>query len=195
MKIPNFSVSAFFHGGHIENGRFDPYLHRNATGKNHDIGGYWLWIPDNTTPYKYKHHTSQDHLNEVVGKFRKGMAISVVVATQNSVQLWSVTNTGLYFDGLMQERCNSIVNALELRLSCTNPSIWSHNALICNKQSKMPTEKCILYVVAHYFWADSRFASSQWETALLCNTVSNWVHASTESTLLFDWGGGKVGYK
>ena len=29
-----------------------------------------------------------------------------------------------YIDGLMQERCNSIANALELRLSCTNPSIW-----------------------------------------------------------------------
>ena len=37
---------------------------------------------------------------------------------------------GLYYpynfdiDGLVQERCNSIANALELRLSCTNPSIW-----------------------------------------------------------------------
>ena len=30
-----------------------------------------------------------------------------------------------YFDGLMQERCNSIANALELHLSCTNPSIWN----------------------------------------------------------------------
>ena len=27
-------------------------------------------------------------------------------------------------DGLMQERRNSIANALELRLSCTNPSKW-----------------------------------------------------------------------
>ena len=27
-----------------------------------------------------------------------------------------------YIDGLMQERRNSIANALELRLSCTNPS-------------------------------------------------------------------------
>ena len=26
------------------------------------------------------------------------------------------------FDGLLQERRNSIANALELRLSCTNPS-------------------------------------------------------------------------
>ena len=29
-----------------------------------------------------------------------------------------------FIDGLAQERCNSIANALELRLSCTNPSIW-----------------------------------------------------------------------
>ena len=29
-----------------------------------------------------------------------------------------------YIDGLVQERCNSIANALELRLSCTNPSIF-----------------------------------------------------------------------
>ena len=27
-------------------------------------------------------------------------------------------------DGLVQERCNSIANALELCLSCTNPSKW-----------------------------------------------------------------------
>ena len=27
-------------------------------------------------------------------------------------------------DGLMQEKCNSVANALELRLSCTNPSKW-----------------------------------------------------------------------
>ena len=31
-----------------------------------------------------------------------------------------------YIDGLVQERRNSIANALELRVSCTNPSTWSH---------------------------------------------------------------------
>ena len=30
-----------------------------------------------------------------------------------------------YFDGLVQERCNSIASAMELRLSCPNPIIWS----------------------------------------------------------------------
>ena len=33
------------------------------------------------------------------------------------------------------------------------------------------------------FRADSRFAPSQWETALLCNDVSHWLGASLESAL------------
>ena len=33
----------------------------------------------------------------------------------------------LYIDGLVQEKCNSIAIALELRLSCTNPSIYLVN--------------------------------------------------------------------
>ena len=35
------------------------------------------------------------------------------------------SNTNIYIDGSMQERRNSIANALELRISCTNPSIYS----------------------------------------------------------------------
>ena len=31
-----------------------------------------------------------------------------------------------YIDGLVQERCNSIANALELHLSCANPLIYLH---------------------------------------------------------------------
>ena len=34
-----------------------------------------------------------------------------------------------------------------------------------------------------YTRADSRFAPSQWETALLCNDVSHWLGASLESAL------------
>ena len=38
---------------------------------------------------------------------------------------WSCNDSLLctYIDGLMQERCDSIANTLELHLSCTNPSI------------------------------------------------------------------------
>ena len=35
--------------------------------------------------------------------------------------------------------------------------------------------------------ADSRFAPSQWETALLCNDVSHWQDASLESSLTWEW--------
>ena len=35
----------------------------------------------------------------------------------------------LHIDGLVQERCNSIANALELHLSCTNPWIYLHSSM------------------------------------------------------------------
>ena len=38
---------------------------------------------------------------------------------------------------------------------------------------------------SYYFRADSRFAPSQWETALLCNDISHWLGANLESALLF----------
>ena len=47
----------------------------------------------------------------------------------NDNKIISVENTNMDFDvflhvdGLMQERCNSIAKALELYLSCTNPSL------------------------------------------------------------------------
>ena len=37
----------------------------------------------------------------------------------------------------------------------------------------------------HTLWDDSRCASSQWETALLCNDVSHWLGASLEAALYF----------
>ena len=36
----------------------------------------------------------------------------------------------------------------------------------------------------HCYQADSRFAPSQWETALLCNDVSHWLGANLETALL-----------
>ena len=38
-------------------------------------------------------------------------------------------------------------------------------------------------IAKHVCRADSRFAPSQWETALLCNDVSHWLGASLESAL------------
>ena len=39
------------------------------------------------------------------------------------------------------------------------------------------------YQEQHFYRADSRFAPSQWETALHCNNVSHWLGASLESAL------------
>ena len=38
-----------------------------------------------------------------------------------------------YFDGLVQERCNSSALAMELCLACTNPSIYAHEKSNCFK--------------------------------------------------------------
>ena len=42
----------------------------------------------------------------------------------------------IYIDGLVQQRRNSIANALELRLSCTNPSIY-YGLQICVGQTAL----------------------------------------------------------
>ena len=68
---------------------------------------------------------------------------------------WEVEH---YIDGLVQERRNSIANALELRLSCTNPSIcvrgWTlgyhrnqqvEDILACLKNSRNHIVICMLW--------------------------------------------------
>ena len=47
---------------------------------------------------------------------------------QNEDPPWS------YFDGLVQERCNSSALAMELHLSCRNPSIFSHEMTLIRKR-------------------------------------------------------------
>ena len=42
-----------------------------------------------------------------------------------------------------------------------------------------------LYFGGIWYRADSRFAPSQWETALLCNYVSHWLGTSLESALWY----------
>ena len=48
----------------------------------------------------------------------------------------------IHIDWLMQERCNSSVLAMELYLSCTNPSIWVWNKGFSIRHYKMYTTNC-----------------------------------------------------
>ena len=49
-------------------------------------------------------------------------------------------------DGLVQERRNSIANALELRHSCTNPSIWY---VLCFRYIEVSVDSCDIFIVIH----------------------------------------------
>ena len=59
----------------------------------------------------------------------------------------SWNNTRYDIDGLVQERRNSSALAMELRLSCTDPSIWSAFALSC-----WLIFKKILWLYQNLFW-------------------------------------------
>ena len=50
------------------------------------------------------------------------MITSVMTTLHGYCKIYTVAD--FHIDGLVQERRNSIANALELRLSCTNPSMW-----------------------------------------------------------------------
>ena len=49
-----------------------------------------------------------------------------------------IFNPLAHIDGLVQERRNSIANALKLRLSCINPSIWDINLVIFEPTDDLP---------------------------------------------------------
>ena len=76
-------------------------------------------------------------LGNEIGVGYIGFTLSVCLPASVSIcrwhGFWSITsdfslcwNLSFNFpiDGLVQERCNSIASAMELHLSCTNPSIW-----------------------------------------------------------------------
>ena len=55
-----------------------------------------------------------------------------------------------HVDGLVQERCNSIANALELCLSCTNPSMLFFAIPCPHRDSLMAT---FLILMAYSKWS------------------------------------------
>ena len=53
-------------------------------------------------------------------------------------------------------------------------------------QLVLPLLEILTYILMWWNRVDSRFAPSQWETALLCNDVSHWLGANLESALM-EW--------
>ena len=53
--------------------------------------------------------------------------LHIVSVTHNSADLLRYQNNLQYhIDGLVQERCNSSALAMDLYLTCINPTIWNH---------------------------------------------------------------------
>ena len=74
-------------------------------------------------------------------------------------------------DGLVQERLNSISNALELRISCTNPSKWKHFLHADFHVSLM--------VARTTCWTNTRVAGERWE-------MSRWDSITYDSYISVD---------
>ena len=72
--------------------------------------------------------------------------------------------------------CSILNHIVDFLICITFPIFWSFYDPF-HQQSWHPHIERIVCK----FRADSRFASSQWETALLCNDVSHWLGASLES--------------
>ena len=102
-------------------------------------------------------------------------------------------------NGLVQERCSCSALAMELRLSCTKPSIYEphkgntdHPAI---HHGWSIGGSGIFYFGQHCLIndrADSRFVPSQWETSLQSNAVSHWLGADLESALNDDIAQGPI---
>ena len=70
-------------------------------------------------------------------------------------------------DGLMQERGNSIVHALELRISCIKPSMVT----LHNLQSLMRVSSCIMIAVgSQQILPDSNLVMHEWRGPYDANT-------------------------
>ena len=63
----------------------------------------------------------------------------------NYKPMCQLSNPEGYIDGLVQERCNSIANTMELPLSCTNPSIYEINQYWTTTNHNKNLEMCTIH--------------------------------------------------
>ena len=87
--------------------------------------------------------------------------------------VWKVIMSNAFFFTFL----NFDSNCTEILSIWKQISFGSSNGLSVNRSQVMNWSNDDIY------WADSRFAPSQWETVLLCNDVSHWLGASLESAL------------
>ena len=83
-------------------------------------------------PWHWSHHFIFRLLIRLVLKLGYSEKAVNTMARSSATMLLSTVE---YIDGLVQEIRNSIANAMELRLSCTNPSVWDTRVLVFHKDA------------------------------------------------------------
>ena len=104
---------------------------------------------------------------------------------------WQPYHWYTLYHSLMQERRNSIVNALELRLSCTNPSIHVFCLITCSQTALVYPMKCTLFfslcfIGLHYqlVWINMIYLPISYKVASLVLGQSNeWKWSILDITL------------
>ena len=86
---------------------------------------YMLWIYDLVGIFQWTYYCHFDiRFPYLVHVIRDSLYLIIPINFECVVFNWSIANSCMhYIDGFMQERRSSIAKALELRISCTNPSI------------------------------------------------------------------------
>ena len=110
-----------------------------------------------------------------------GHAVELLVIRNATILIGCHCNAwlcSLYFNRLMQERRNSIANALELRLSCTNPSIWYEG--LCTQfhdTIKWKHFPCYWpFVWGIHWWPVNSPHKGQWHEALMFSLICAWTN-------------------
>ena len=83
---------------------------------------------------------ANDFMNIMIYELQQLYWASDTLAVQETSASTPVLYVRYHFDGLLQERHNSSALAMELRLSCTNPSIWNSAGLRTYYQT-LPTDQ------------------------------------------------------
>ena len=126
-----------------------------------------LWISLRTgliTPYQI---TCKTGLNMTSVKYRKLLRMSWP-------KMWKRMKRTASLKQMMK------VDVMTLKMvNISRKKAWIHSWLL--------KREMLVCVFLAYDRADSRFAPSQWETALLRNDVSHWLGASLESALIWSW--------
>ena len=84
----------------------------------------WIILTMTSAKYWHSYHGS-------VSSFNSPYVVTSPLVTWWCLMAWRKLDPHL--DGLVQKRCNSSALAMELHLSCNNPSIWSGTALQLNQ--------------------------------------------------------------